>query len=290
MDQPATNKLATSEKTPFRAACITHYGDPYDKLPDKVQYLAFGKEVCPTTQRVHYQMWAYAQVAMRLTGWKKIFEGDHIEQMRGTFAENDKYCSKESELITFGEKPMGNGKKRSLAELCHGVSEAAAEGVPIDEVVTKEENQATYVQYHNGIEKLYKHVVTQKLRKVAKDFAPEVIYIWGAPGSGKTRTVRERDPEVFMIPLDDKYKWKDGYCGQDAVVYENLSPDGFVPDRLLVEIDRYYCQVPVKGGFIGWRPKRIYITSVYSPEVLTQTAKFSHPLEFSRRLTEVVSI
>lgn len=274
--------------TPFRAACITHFGQPWTQLPDGIQYIAFGKETCPTTQREHYQTWAYAKVAMRLTGWKKVFPGDHIEQMRGTFAENDTYCSKESELTTFGEKPMGNGKKRSLADLCTRVTEAAQAGEPLCDVVTETDNQATYVQYHNGIDKLYKHVVTAKLRKVDKDFAPEVIYVFGAPGTGKSRYVRERDPEVFMVPVSDKYKWHDGYSGEDAVLYENVSLKNIDPDQLLVEIDRYYTQVSVKGGFVGWRPKRIYITSVYPLEFFANEAGFSHPQEFIRRVTRTV--
>ncbi len=56
-----------------------------------------------------------------------------------------------------------------------------------------------------------------------KDFAPEVIYIHGEPGSGKSRYVREHDPNVFDISNNDSYKWKDGYSGQDVVVYSDVS-------------------------------------------------------------------
>jgi len=279
---------ATNEKAPFRGAAITHYGEAFTGLPDKISYLAFAEETCPTTGRKHYQTWAYATRAMRLTGWKKAFPGDHIEQMRGTFAQNDAYCSKENQLTTFGEKPMGNGQKRCLEELSHALVQAAQEGVPICDIVTEEDNRATFVQYHGGLTKLYQHAVTAKLRKVDKDFAPEVIYVFGTPGSGKSRYVREKDPEVFMIPVCDKYKWKDGYAGQDAVLYENVSPKGIDPDQFLTEIDRYYCQVAIKGGFTGWRPKRIYITSVYPIDVFASTAGFSLPTEFTRRVTRIV--
>lgn len=290
MDQPVTNKPVTKNAT-FRAAAITHYGEPWDSLPDKIQYIAFAKETCPTTQRIHYQTWAYASNTMRLTQWKKIFPGDHIEQMRGTFADNDKYCSKEGEMVTFGTRPMGNGKKRSLEDLCQSVTEAAESGTYLSQVVALPENQSTFVQYHNGIQKLFNHVVTNKLLRVDKDFAPEVIYIYGEPGSGKSRYVREQDSGVFDIPEDDSYKWKDGYSGQDAVLYENVSLTNIkCPERLLKEIDRYYIQVPVKGGFIGWRPKRIYITSVYPPELFANGVGFSKPSEFLRRVTRTLKL
>ncbi len=43
------------------------------------------------------------------------------------------------------------------------------------QVVTEPQDQATFVQYNSGIQKLFNHVVTNKLLKVDKDFAPEVI-------------------------------------------------------------------------------------------------------------------
>lgn len=266
----------------------------------KCTYLAYSVETCPTTGRLHMQGFAYNAQAQRTSWWNKKFNPKIWKEFKerfvkwgkcvGNLHQNEVYCSKQGKLIEFGTKPMGDGKKRSLESLAEAVVEAGRQGTPLDEVVLQPSAQATFCQYNNGLSKLYNMAVTQKLRKVDKDFAPEVIYIWGPPGSGKTRKVRELDPEVYMIPLADKYKWKDGYCGQDAVVYENVSPENIVPDHFLVEIDRYYSQVPVKGGYIGWRPRRIYITSVYSPEAFAEQAKFSLPSEFTRRVTKVLSI
>lgn len=281
----------TSQNATFRAAAITHYGEPYPALPDKIQYLAFAPETCPTTGREHYQAWAYAKTPMRLTGWKKIFPGDHIERMAGTFAQNDKYCSKQNEMTTFGERPMENGKKRTLQDLCDEVTEGAEEGKPLRDIIMESEQKSTFVQYHGGITKLHAMAVNYKLSKVDKDFAPEVIYVHGPPGCGKSRWVREQDPDVYDVPEDDSYKWKDGYSGQDAVVYENVSVNNIKqPERLLKEIDRYFIQVPVKGGFTGWRPKRIYITTVFEPQHFAEQAGFSKPSEFTRRVTRIVNL
>jgi len=228
---------------------------------------------------------------MRLTGWKKVFPGDHIEEMRGTFTQNDTYCSKESSLTTFGTRPMGNGKKRSLDELCQEVMQAAEDGTYLCNVVTQPENVTTFVQYNNGIQRLFNYTVTAKLLRIDADFAPAVIYIHGEPGTGKSRYVRQQDPLVFDIPEDDSYKWKDGYSGQDAVVYENMSVSNLKsPERFLKEIDRYFIQAPVKGGYIGWRPKRIYITSVYLPQHFAEQAGFSKPSEFLRRITQIINL
>lgn len=285
MDQPETSKPETSNVT-FRAAAITHFGEPWTEPPAGIQYLAFAEEICPGTHRKHYQTWAYASKPMRLTGWKKAFPKDHIEQMRGTFAQNDKYCSKQGKLIELGTRPMGNGQRRDLSDLAHAVTEAGLTGKRLSSVVTEEENRATFVQFHSGITQLYRHAVTEKLRKIHKDFAPQVIYIQGKPGSGKTRYVYEEEPEVFRVPDHDGYKWKDGYSGEQAVLYDNITIKNCTrPETLLQEIDRYFIQVPVKGGYIGWRPERIYITSVYDIETFANEAGFSDPREFLRRVT-----
>jgi hypothetical protein len=118
--------------------------------------------------------------------------------------------------------------------------------------------------------------------------APEVIYIYGPPGSGKTRYVRDLEPNIYDCPEDDQYKWKDGYSGEDAVLYDNIRTDNIKPTRLLKEIDRYFIQVPIKGGYIGWRPKRIYITSIHPLIVFANESGFSDPREFTRRVTQTV--
>lgn len=283
---------ATSQNAPFRSCVMTIYGvENYDSLPEGLTYFAYGHEICPSTQRPHLQAFAYATKAQRWSWWQKKFEGHHIERMEGTFAQNEKYCSKQNELIEFGTRPMANGKKRTLQDLCDQVTEGAEEGKPLRDIIMEGDQQSTFVQYHGGITKLHAMAVNYKLSKVDKDFAPEVIYVWGPPGGGKSRYVREQDPYVYDVPEDDSYKWKDGYSGQDAVVYENVSVNNLkCPERLLKEIDRYFIQVAVKGGFTGWRPKRIYITSVFSPNALAEQAGFSKPDELLRRITKIVPI
>jgi len=283
--------LATNQNSTFRGACLTIFSDVPTELPVKLQYFAYSMETCPTTNKRHAQAWAYSTKAMRFTGWKKIFPDAHIEQMRGTFAENDVYISKESQLTSYGERPMENGKKRTLQDLVDEVSTAARDGIRLSEVIDATEHKSTYVQYHGGIQKLHSMIVSEKLRRVDKDIAPEVYWIQGPPGSGKTRYVHDKEATLYDCPVDDSYKWKDGYSGEDAVLYDNMSLENFkCPARLLKEIDRYFIQVPIKGGFIGWRPKRIYITSVHTLEFFATTGGFTDPNELFRRVTTQMTL
>lgn len=270
---------------PFRAATITSFREEADFVTaaESLQFIAYGIETCPSTNRVHLQAFAYSEKARKLTGWKKLFPGDHIEQMHGNFAQNEKYCSKEGQYKTIGVKPMGDGKKRSLSTLADEVVAAAETKVPLYDVVTAEPARGSFIQYHGGVQKLYDMAVTKRLKATPRDFAPEVIYVWGPSGFGKTRYVTELEPDLYRCNPSDKYKWKDGYYGQDAVLYDNVVPDNISPFDFLQEIDRYPIDVPKKGGFIAWRPRRIYITSTHSPEALGVC--FTSPRELLRRIT-----
>jgi len=131
---------ATRGQTPFRGACLTeHQSMPEwdaleDKLTyfayaektcqDKLTYFAYAEETCPTTGKKHFQGFAYARKAMKLTGWKKLFPTAHIEHMRGNFSQNEKYCSKEGELSEFGVRPRQGQRNATPSPLLRCFSAA----------------------------------------------------------------------------------------------------------------------------------------------------------------------
>lgn len=256
-----------------------------DMLGD-ISYIAWGNEVCPTTNKPHLQFWAYGK-KMTPKKWRELLKPHHVESMQGSIYDNDKYCSKQAELKFIGEKPMISGHKRSFQEVCNEVVLAAqtSNKMPAELAVEREEFRTTYVQYSRGLEKLALAAASVLAKKRFNE-APAVIYVYGPARSGKSRLVRERDPDVYQIPIDDQYKWKDGYMNHEAVSYENLSVKNVNADRMCIELDRYPCQVAVKGGMVWWNPRRIYITSVCFPGEIA--ALFTNPQEFLGRITETV--
>lgn len=52
----------------------------------------------------------------------------------------------------------------------------------------------------------------------------------------------------------------------DAVVFDDFRADVCELHYLLQLLDGYPLDVPIKGGFVAWRPKRIYITAPFRPE------------------------
>ncbi|KAL0168654.1 hypothetical protein M9458_036876 [Cirrhinus mrigala] len=81
----------------------------------------------------------------------------------------------------------------------------------------------------------------------------------GPPGCGKSRHVSElvRGQPTYYKP---RGPWWDGYDGHVNVVVDDYY--GWIAyDELLRVCDRYPCKVPVKGAFVEFLAKWIYITS-----------------------------
>lgn len=274
----------------FRFVVITDFRPQlqergYERLPEQVQYIAWGHEICPDTQRAHLQVFAYGE-KMTVKRWANLFGNSHVEPMMGSFRSNELYCSKESSLKELGVKPMHNGAKRCLVDVTDAVLREP-QRAPVEMAIDDPSLAPIYVQYGRGLERLG-HAALNRLLRQRTD-APQVIHVYGPPGSGKTRYVHDLESELFDVPASDDYKWRDGYHGHDAVLFDNVETISYASrGRFLKDIDRYYIQVPVKGGFVGWRPRRIYITSLSPPDVFAR--QFQDPREYLRRVTSVVDV
>jgi len=90
-----------------------------------------------------------------------------------------------------------------------------------------------------------------------------VFVLVGTAGSGKTRLVFQKCPSLWIAP-DPSLKWFDGYGGEEDVLLDDYR--GGADDAFLLRVlDRYPLTVPIKGGFVVWKPTRIFITSNDEP-------------------------
>lgn len=271
----------------WRLTCFTEYDMERDmeELASNFQYLAYSQEVCPTTGRPHFQCFAYSAKKIPFGVWKKHLGVSHFEKCAGSLEDNEKYCSKESDgkLIKYGIRPMASGHKVGLTAFC----EALRDGRDLEEVTR--EDPVTRCMYANGLKAVAQAYFNKRIADARpKGVAPEVIYVWGPSRTGKSEWCRDQQDITYACPMTDKFKWKDGYKGEEAVLYDNVDLNNFIPSALLVEIDKYPIQVPYKGGFYEWRPKKIYITSVHSPRTLAERGGFDQPAELLGRITRVV--
>ena len=249
--------------------------DNLETIPDWVKYLAYGDEVTKEGKK-HYQCFLYTDKVRKSKFWTwvpKCF----VEPMKGNFQQNKEYCEKQSQLKEFGERPR-QGERKDLLNSKRKIEESRGQNI-YD--IAEDPEYFGVMAKHSRFMQAYANNYHGK--RTSSNEAVQVTFICGPPGKGKTRYVRDREPAVFDVPCDDLYKWKDGYSLHEAVLYDNISPKNIHPARLLKEIDRYKIQVPYKGGFSVWKPKRIYITSTFTALEISEA--FDVPEEFLRRIT-----
>lgn len=288
MEQPETNQPETKVLSTFRAICFTDFkAQPYENLPKGVTYIAWTCETCPSTGRSHNQGWAYSEKPQRLTGWKKALPGAHIESMRGTFAQNDAYCSKTTSgvLKELGVRPMENGKKRVLLQ----IKECIEAGESVSKLQKRDEYFEPILRYERGLRDYERRCRADKSIEAGYSRRNVTVLI-GAAGSGKTRYVYEQHNghSIYTMPKNDG-RWFGTYDGQPVVLFDDVSPGDIMPITTFLRItDGYPIEVEIKNGFTPWVPTHIYITSNLCIRDWWPTMTDEQYLAVQRRLTEVI--
>ena len=240
-----------------RDYCFTAWTEPkYDV--DKIRYICWGLEQCPTTNKQHWQGFICLKRTSRVNMCKRIIgagNDTHVEQRRGSRNEAREYCRKDGEFFEWGIM-----EKLEFNEILK---------LNINEI--KINYPLMFLRYYKGLEKLNINI-SPKWRKV------DVYILWGAPGTGKTRQVMEMD-DVYK--LDPPYNWWDGYESQKIILLDDYGIEGGIPNGMLLNIcDGYSLRLPVKGSHCWAHWTEVYITSNDDPELWMNSA-------LKRRITSV---
>lgn len=225
--------------------------------PDPAEYIVFGREVAPSTGTPHLQGYLELKVRTRGTALKKVlgFERAKLIPAKGTAEQNRVYATKDGDFVEFGTPVVvGAGRRTDLVAFREGVDGGA------DEVQIAEDHFAVWAR-HPELFHRYKRL---KCAKQAREV--RVVFLWGLPGTGKTRGVFESYPDVW-INSDPSLQWFDGYNGESVVLlddYRGGASDAFI----LKLLDRYPLQVAIKGGFRPWLATTVFITSNEDPRLL----------------------
>ena len=201
-------------------------------LADKVRYLAYALETCPSTGRKHFQAFCYfhnPQCSSKTVG--RLFGGAHAEPMVGSALDSEAYCSKEGELVELGEKPS-QGSRSDLSELKREMED----GLSLDSLVL--ERPHLFHQYGRTLSKLEDLILRRRFRTEMT----AGIWYWGGTGSGKSHTVfSDFSPDKCYVKcLDDD--WWDGYTGQPVVIFNEFRGE-LKLGRLLELVDKWPCLV-----------------------------------------------
>lgn len=241
-----------------RSYCFTWNNYPEDLSALSTlacKYLIYGKELAPETGTPHLQGFISFASAKSMSAVRSLLPGCHLSVARGTASQNKVYCSKGGDVYERGECPLDAADGGDIERARWDHYWALAKDGEIEQIDAQER-----IKYYSTF------------KKIGVDYMPRVtclegtcgVWIYGASGSGKTRSVLSAYPNVYMKPRN---KWWDGYLLEDQVLLDDLDKyDVALGGALKHWAD--FCPFigERKGASCKIRPKKFIVTSQYKIE------------------------
>lgn len=212
------------------------------------RYIVIGREV-GEQGTPHLQGYGVFRSNQRQNAVRSLLPRAHVEIRRGTHQQAKDYAIKDGDFEERGDEPR-QGRRNDL----QAVKTALESGEPLRYIA--EHHFSNFVRYARGIS-AYKSMLS-----IPRDFKTEVRVYWGVPGTGKTRLSFEQASNPWFWGGDN---WFDGYDEHEHAIMDDFRGSCMKPSMLLKIMDRYPMRVPVKGGFVNWRPRILWITSNVNP-------------------------
>ncbi len=269
----------------------------------KPDYACGAMHIAPSTGSQHMHIFVARAGAIRFSTVERAFPRAHIEFCRGSCLENRDYIAREGNheeaegeetLIpgTFweiGELPTEAGKKPSL--MARLVADVEA-GVPIGTLVRDEPKLALKI---DSIERLQETLREEKYRELEREV--EVVYLYGAPGSGKTRSIFDAHDaseicRVTNYGLNGRGVLFDAYKGQNVLVFEEFYSQVPMSEMLNI-LDRYPLMLPARYHDRVACYTHVYITSNVSLDHQYLAERRQNPRAWEallRRISRVVEV
>lgn len=200
-----------------------------------LDYVAWGQEHCPSTGKCHHQGWAWSKQKRTISAFKAALgpKPAHIEPMKGTFIQSDKYCSKESQLEWVGTRPS-QGSRTDLKEL----HEKIKLGWSVDSILN--DDPQAFHQFGRTLLALE----DSRLAKLSRSTPTIGLWLWGGTGLGKSRLSFEKYTceTHYVVNLEDK-GWYENYQGQSIFIIDDFR-GSISYSQLLRLTDRYPMTLP----------------------------------------------
>lgn len=187
---------------------------------------------------------------------KAMLPRAHIERMMGTPQSAFEYCWKEDKNpYKFGDMPKP-GKRNDLRKAVERIQDG--ESV---QSLCQTEDAVVVVKFTKGLRFLENCI--NKLKDLP---TKKVLWLYGTSGVGKTRTAVDFcvNNNLSYWISNENLKWFDGYVGQEVAILDDFRYKHCSFSYLLRLLDRYELDVAIKGGFVRWMPKVIFITTPLS--------------------------
>lgn len=224
-------------------------------LKKHAQYYIFGRETAPTTGNPHLQGYVYFKSQKTLSAVIKLKFADHYEQCKGSPQSNILYCSKDKDTVSWGVPPKTSEEAGQMEKDRWATALVAAQKRKFDEIPAD-----IYIKYHSSI----KRIAAESQQELPPLDNVCGYWLYGMAGTGKSTAARTVAPGAYLKPCS---KWWDGYEDQEDVIIEDFDKThSWMAHLLKIWADKFSFPAEVKGGTIVIRPKRIIVTSNYSPQ------------------------
>ena len=241
----------------------------------------------------HYHIYCQFKTPIKLS-LKKLF-GSHVEYTMGTpqdcikylRCEDDKHIKQGVKSIQIDEE--GEIRKTGSFKTIREVKQ-----------MTQDERLDLPLNYKNIVDKINeedkeKEMFMDMLTEIENDNlkGPEVIYITGPSGTGKTYQAYKLALKKYNKSDIGKMLINNNFIkitNQDAkcFVIEEFRPSQIHASDFLQLTDKYGFNCNVKGGFISVRPQCLIICSIVPPEELYKNEEIN--TQFKRRITECFEV
>lgn len=240
-------------------------------------YLISCREFAPNTGHEHIHIYCHFNQPYTLS--KKILSfGAHVEICRGSPKQNIAYIEKDGNVIEeYGSRPSQGC--RTVAELREmSPDEVSPQYARIKKEVDREE-----------IDKNTFFGMLDEIRNGSLK-GPEIIYITGASGNGKTYKAYEIATEKYENEKIGKLTLNNNFIDivnetAECFIIEEFRDSQIKASDFLQLTDKYGYRCNVKGGFITLRPKMIIICSIKHPSEIYHDEINE---QFLRRITKTI--
>jgi len=207
----------------------------------------------------HFQGFLSLNKKLRFQQVLPLFPKDenkpHVEPAK-TWREAIDYCKKDGKFCSYGLKHSSQGSRTDLDEQCDMIEE----GSSMREVALH--SKATFVRNYRGMQRLQDLLREEEPRLFRGEM--EVHLYYGKTGTGKTYKAFQDHPDLFKKPVG-KGLWFDGLKSTDKVILLDEVTGQYPLEHLLQILDKYKCQVEVKGGHSWLNADKIIITTNVHP-------------------------
>lgn len=264
-----------------------------DAVGRKVRYICWGAEIAETGTP-HLQGYMELHNVSRISGFKKMaapFQKMHLELRKGSRDQAREYCMKgnqsHEEWALQGSKGPNWGKHAHFKEFGDWSAGGAGARTDLDKTRTLalEEGMAavTTCSTLQAIQLAEKFLT---YNEEPRDWKPEVIWICGPTGAGKSKLARILTSDHRTYVKNTSAKWWNGYDKHNAIIVDDFRDSWWPLTFMLALLDRYELQVEVKGGYRQIQARLIIVTSIRHPSTMYQgTGEDIRQLE--RRLSKV---